>query len=377
MNEADNGSPTGTRPRLVRAHAAVFKQVPAPVAYPTRPHLHREVHLYNFSTFDPANSNTHAPSSHYRPTPATMPQKDSYLPYFLFFTATLASLHALICYISPRASLTPFRGPAAPTHSPLLAHIYGVLNATVAAIRAYAAYDTSNRAVYDLALGSFVGVVWLLGSEWVGGSVRAGDVVLPVVVSGVGVGWMVVARAHCGAGPCRVEVVRDAPSNEASPVPNNETTPHPSNENAPNPEDTTTPDAVQPSTLDLIHSATHALISRLRYTFNFATPTASTWRLADIYKSKPIHQALFIRSTTGAANRAPIDFGAASNAGIIMALQQKHREQRRGLVIGQVTLWKLDHHGLEFMLVRWRGEREFAWVKSFVYGNRDGVNGRG
>lgn len=107
----------------------------------------------------------------------------------------MATLHSAICYVSPRASLKPFSGTAAPLHTPLLAHIYGVLNITMGAIRAYAAWDIRNRALYDLALGTYVGVIWLLVSELVvGETVRVGDAVVPLGVTVVGLGWMVAAR---------------------------------------------------------------------------------------------------------------------------------------------------------------------------------------
>lgn len=109
----------------------------------------------------------------------------------------MATLHSAICYISPRASLKPFSGPASPPHTPLLAHMYGVLNVTMGAIRAYAAWDIRNKALYDLALGTYMGVIWLLGSEMVAGkTVRLGDVLLPLGLTAVGLGWMVGARGE-------------------------------------------------------------------------------------------------------------------------------------------------------------------------------------
>ncbi|KAF9735798.1 hypothetical protein PMIN06_002165 [Paraphaeosphaeria minitans] len=125
----------------------------------------------------------------------TIAQEDGYLPYFIFFTALMATLHSVICYASPRTSLKPFSGPSSPPHTPLLAHLYGVLNITIGAIRAYAAWEIRNKALYDLALGTYVGVIWLLGSEVVvGRTVRVGDAAVPLGVTVVGLGWMVGAR---------------------------------------------------------------------------------------------------------------------------------------------------------------------------------------
>lgn len=58
-------------------------------------------------------------------------------------------------------------------------------------IRAQAAYNVHNKALYDLALGTFVGVIWMLGTEMVvWRTVKMGDVVVPLGITGVGVLWM-------------------------------------------------------------------------------------------------------------------------------------------------------------------------------------------
>ncbi|KAF1975190.1 hypothetical protein BU23DRAFT_459364, partial [Bimuria novae-zelandiae CBS 107.79] len=113
----------------------------------------------------------------------------------LYKTAFLALIHATLCYTSPLTSLGPFSGPTAPTHTPLLAHVYGIANLLMGAIRAQAACDVGNKAVYDLALGTYVAVLWLLGSECVvWGTGRWAAAVVPGVVGFVGVGWMGVRR---------------------------------------------------------------------------------------------------------------------------------------------------------------------------------------
>lgn len=48
---------------------------------------------------------------------------------------------------------------------------------------------------FDLALGTYVAVIWLLASEMVvWRTVRMGDVVLPLGVTAVGLVWMVAQR---------------------------------------------------------------------------------------------------------------------------------------------------------------------------------------
>ena len=91
-----------------------------------------------------------------------------------------------------------FQGAGAPPHHPLLAHVYGVKNVYTAAIRLFAAYhcaDAANAPLYDLAALTFAGVLWLYVSEWrLYGTVRAREAAVPLVTSGVGLLWMVLAR---------------------------------------------------------------------------------------------------------------------------------------------------------------------------------------
>lgn len=96
-----------------------------------------------------------------------MAQEEGYLSYFLLVvclpfhypgylfsppqltlvsqTSVLATIHSAVCYVSPAASLKPFSGPRHPPHTPLLAHVYGITNILMGAIRAQAAYDITNK----------------------------------------------------------------------------------------------------------------------------------------------------------------------------------------------------------------------------------------
>ncbi|KAF2247232.1 ergosterol biosynthesis protein-like protein Erg28 [Trematosphaeria pertusa] len=125
-----------------------------------------------------------------------MPRPDGYLPYFLIYTSLSAYLHSLFCYLgSHSAALRHFSGPQRPPPTQLLAHVYAVKNIYTASIRAYAAWDITNQAVYDLAILSYVGVLWLFASELLlYRTVRWREAGFPFLNAGVGLIWMVVMR---------------------------------------------------------------------------------------------------------------------------------------------------------------------------------------
>lgn len=108
----------------------------------------------------------------------------------------MAFIHSIICYTSPpQTSLRQFSGPSHLPHTALLAHVYGIKNVYSAAIRAYAAFHIGNSALYDLAILTYVGVLWLFVSElFVWKTVRGKESVIPFCNAGVGFVWMVLAR---------------------------------------------------------------------------------------------------------------------------------------------------------------------------------------
>jgi hypothetical protein len=71
----------------------------------------------------------------------------------------MAAFHTVACYINPTQSLRPFSGPASPPPSPLLAHTYALTCIYTALMRGYAAWHINDRAMYDLATATFVGVL--------------------------------------------------------------------------------------------------------------------------------------------------------------------------------------------------------------------------
>ncbi|CBX99526.1 hypothetical protein IAQ61_005217 [Plenodomus lingam] len=128
--------------------------------------------------------------------PGPTPSHDGYLPYFLLFTAFLATVHSVICYVSPpSAGLRQFSGHLSPPHTQLLAHVYGVKNIYTSLIRAYAAFNVNNRALYDLATSTYVLVLFLFITELtVWKTARVRESVFPFLNAGVGLTWMMAAR---------------------------------------------------------------------------------------------------------------------------------------------------------------------------------------
>lgn len=75
--------------------------------------------------------------------------------------------------------------------------MYGTKNLYTAAIRAYAAFYIDNKALYDLTILTYVGVLWLLFSELlVYKTIRWKEGTFAFVTSGVGLVWMVSTRTH-------------------------------------------------------------------------------------------------------------------------------------------------------------------------------------
>lgn len=108
----------------------------------------------------------------------------------------MATVHSFVCYLSPpSAALKQFSGPQHPPPTPLLAHVYGVKNVYTSLIRAYAAYHVNNQALYDLAIFTYVGVLFLFVTElllWK--TVRVREAVFPFINAGVGLLWTMTAR---------------------------------------------------------------------------------------------------------------------------------------------------------------------------------------
>ncbi|KAI1073663.1 ergosterol biosynthesis protein-like protein Erg28 [Whalleya microplaca] len=125
-----------------------------------------------------------------------LPQHPGYLPYFLIYESLAAAIHAVVCYrAAPTAALRQFSGPEAPPPHALLAHVYGVKNFYTSLIRLYAAYHITNPQVYDLAMWSFVGVLFLYITEvFVYKCARVQEASFPYVLAGSGLVWIITQR---------------------------------------------------------------------------------------------------------------------------------------------------------------------------------------
>lgn len=108
-----------------------------------------------------------------------------------------AFIHTGVCYLSaPHKSLIQFSGSSRPPATALLAHVYGIKNFYTSLIRSYAAYHIDNTQLYDLAIFTFVGVLFLYATEtWVWNTVRLREAVFPFVTAGLGLAWMVTQRS--------------------------------------------------------------------------------------------------------------------------------------------------------------------------------------
>ncbi|XXG98162.1 hypothetical protein Hte_004483 [Hypoxylon texense] len=114
------------------------------------------------------------------------PPQGGYLPYLLFYDGLSAAIHTVVCYTSsPTAALTAFSGAEAPPPHALLAHVYGVKNVYTSLIRLYAAYNLTNPLMYDLAIWTFVGVLFLYITEvFVYKTARIREASFPYVIAG-------------------------------------------------------------------------------------------------------------------------------------------------------------------------------------------------
>ncbi|KAF8213826.1 ergosterol biosynthesis protein-like protein Erg28 [Mycena galopus ATCC 62051] len=126
-----------------------------------------------------------------------LPESEGFLPYFLIYAGLSATIHTAVCYLgTPTAALKQFSGRASPPQTGLLARVYGLKNIHTSLIRLYAAYHLDNPQLYDLALCTFVGVLFLYGTELVVyKTVRMREGIFPFVTAGVGLVWMVAQRS--------------------------------------------------------------------------------------------------------------------------------------------------------------------------------------
>jgi hypothetical protein len=148
------------------------------------------------------------------PVSSWLPASDGLLPYFLLYvsdwktleaatcadeklqTAISAWIHSIVCYLAtPSAALKSFSGPRAPHPERTLAHVYGVKNLYTSAIRLAATYHIDDPWLYDLAVLSFAGVLFLYTTELlIWKTVRLQEFGVPLITAGLGLLWMVSQR---------------------------------------------------------------------------------------------------------------------------------------------------------------------------------------
>jgi hypothetical protein len=88
-----------------------------------------------------------------------------------------------------------FKGPRSPPPNALLAHVYGVKNLYTCLMRFYAVYNLNNQPLYDLAMWTYAGVLWLYITEVViWKTVRPKEALIPWLSAGLGFTWMYVQR---------------------------------------------------------------------------------------------------------------------------------------------------------------------------------------
>lgn len=107
-----------------------------------------------------------------------------------------AHIHTIFCYkANAGTALKAFSGPEAPPPHPLLAHTYGVKNIYTGLIRLYAAYYIANPQVYDLAIWTFIGVLFLYATEtFIYKTSRLREAIFPFITSGSALVWMMNQR---------------------------------------------------------------------------------------------------------------------------------------------------------------------------------------
>lgn len=91
--------------------------------------------------------------------------------------------------------MASFSGPNRPPPTALLAHVYAVKNSYTAAIRLYAAYHISNPQLYELAMFSLIGVLFLYTTElFIWRTARLKECVFPFIFAGSGLIWMIATK---------------------------------------------------------------------------------------------------------------------------------------------------------------------------------------
>ena len=106
--------------------------------------------------------------------------------------------HTAVCFAGDAATaLKQFSGPASPPPHGLTARLYGMKNVYTGLIRACAAYNIANPALYALAMATFAGVIFLNGTEcFVYKTARPKETLAAVVLPVLVLLWMGTQREY-------------------------------------------------------------------------------------------------------------------------------------------------------------------------------------
>lgn len=112
--------------------------------------------------------------------------------------STMAIIHAIVGYLGdPVGACRQWSGVDRAQKTRLLAHVYSVKNVYTGLIRAFAAYHITNPELYSLAQATFVGVLFLYGTELlIWKTTGPKECLIPLVQSAGVLLWMYIQRDY-------------------------------------------------------------------------------------------------------------------------------------------------------------------------------------
>ncbi|KAF2673586.1 ergosterol 28 [Microthyrium microscopicum] len=121
-----------------------------------------------------------------------LPSSPGYLPYWLRQVSVVSVANSVQAYVSLGPTQQVYAATPSPV-TPLSARTFGTWTLLSSVIRLYAAYDITNKPVYEIALASYGIAFAHFFSEWlVFGSTKWGKGLAgPAIVSTMTIGWMV------------------------------------------------------------------------------------------------------------------------------------------------------------------------------------------
>ncbi|KAF5326695.1 hypothetical protein D9619_004927 [Psilocybe cf. subviscida] len=123
---------------------------------------------------------------------ANLPQSDGLLAYWQLIVASAAVFNTVQNFFTLKFTRKIYNNVPATSVTPLQARTFGVWTLTSAVIRFYAAYHINNKAIYDMALASYLIAFFHFSTElftFGTATINAG-VMSPVVVSTTSLFWM-------------------------------------------------------------------------------------------------------------------------------------------------------------------------------------------